>query len=333
MSKLITVSPSPHLSGEFSVQKIMLGVIVAMLPALAISVYYFGIQALIVTLVAVISALACEFLIQKYLLKGATSVTDLSAIVTGMLLAFNVPTGLPIWIVVLGSVVSIGVGKMSFGGLGANPFNPALVGRVFLLISFPVQMTTWPTNRFAQVANPDAITGATPLGVLKEAIKNGESMSSILQKLPDTMDLFLGNMGGSLGEISAFAILIGGVYMIMKKIITWHIPVITLATVFIFAWVLNMVNPELYVTPMFHLLSGGIILGAVFMATDMVTSPMTPLGMAIFAVGIGALTIIIRVWGAYPEGVSFAILIMNAFTPIINRYCKPKRFGEEVKHG
>ncbi len=331
MNKLINVSPSPHSYGKDSVNKVMYGVIIAMLPALAVSVYYFGIGALLLTAVAVASALFFEFGIQKYIMKAAPTVTDGSAIITGMLLAFNLPSNLPIHLIILGSFVAIAVGKMSFGGLGQNPFNPALVGRVFLLISFPVEMTTWPKTMVNRLTFVDAETGATPLAIVKDGFKNNESFSTILERLPDYTDMFLGNLGGSVGEISAIAILIGFAYMLYKKIITWHIPVAMLGSMALLSGILYMVNPEGYADPLFHLITGGAMLGAVFMATDMVTSPMSIKGQIIFAVGIGVLTIVIRVFGAYPEGVSFAILIMNAFVPLLNTYIKPKRFGEIPK--
>jgi len=332
MNKLITVAPSPHVFGEQSVKKIMLGVIIALTPALFCSVYYFGWGAIIVTLVSVISCLITEFLIQKFLLKGNLTITDGTAIVTGLLLAFNLPGNLPVWIIILGAVVSIGVGKMTFGGLGNNPFNPALVGRVFLMISFPVQMTTWPLPLGFKTGYADAVTGATPLGILKEGLRNGDQMSQIMEELPGYKDLFYGHIGGSIGEMAAIALLLGMLYLLVKKIITWHIPISIMLTIVLFTGILWLVNPEKNADPLFHLLSGGILLGAIFMATDYVTSPMTPAGMWIFGIGIGIITVLIRVFGAYPEGVSFAILIMNAFVPLINRYVKPKRFGEKIDY-
>jgi electron transport complex protein RnfD len=219
---------------------------------------------------------------------------------------------------------------MTFGGLGSNPFNPALVGRVFLLISFPVEMTSWPLPMGLKTRYTDAITGATPLSILKDGLRQGEQISEITHELPDVTNLFYGQTGGSLGEIAAIALVIGLVYLLIKKIITWHIPISIILTIVLFTGILWMVNPEQYADPWFHLLSGGIMLGAIFMATDYVTSPMTARGMWVYGIGIGIITVVIRVYGAYPEGISFAILIMNAFVPIINRYMKPKRFGEEV---
>lgn len=331
MNNLLVVSPSPHVHSGESTSRLMYNVVLALIPALAVTLFYFGIGALIVTLVSIISCLVFEFLIQKYLLKVKPSITDGSALVTGLILAFNLPANLPWWIVVIGALVSIGIGKMSFGGLGNNPFNPAILGRVFLLISFPVQMTSWPLPIASRMAYIDAVTGATPLAIVKEGLRAGKPMSQIADQIPSHMELFMGAMGGSLGEIAAFALLIGFGWMLFKKVITWHIPVSIFATILVFTGILWMINPQTNADPIFHLLTGGVMLGAIFMATDYVTSPMHPKGMWVFGIGIGAITVLIRVWGAYPEGISFAILIMNAFVPLINRYIKPSRFGEEVK--
>ncbi|MFP4061133.1 MAG: RnfABCDGE type electron transport complex subunit D [Bacteroidales bacterium] len=332
MNKLV-VSLSPHDQSDYSVSKLMFGVIISMIPALAVSVYIFGIPAILVTLVSVLSCMIFEYLIQRFMLKTETTLSDGSAIVTGVLLAFNVPPNLPLWIVVTGALVSIGIAKMTFGGLGNNPFNPALIGRVFLLISFPVQMTSWPLPKGFETPLTDAVTGATPLGVMKEGLKDGKSVDQLMEQIPSHMELFMGNMGGSLGEIAGFALVIGLIYMLYRKIITWHIPVSLLGSIAVFTGLLWLINPEKNPDPIFHLLTGGVLLGAIYMATDYVTSPMTKKGMLIFGVGIGVITVVIRVWGAYPEGISFAILVMNAFVPLINRYVKPKRFGKEVKHG
>jgi electron transport complex protein RnfD len=302
----------------------MYRVVYAMIPALLWSVFVFGLDALRVTLIAVAACLAFEYLIQKYLMKVTSTITDGSALVTGILLAFNVPAGIPWWIIVIGSLAAIGIGKLSFGGLGSNIFNPALVGRVFLLISFPVQMTSWPVARQSDV---DTVTSATPLGVIKEGLTSGTPVSQLLPELPATSDMLLGNIGGSLGEISALFLILGGLYMLFKKVITWHIPVSVIASVGVIAAIFWLADPQSYVNPVYHLLTGGLMLGAIFMATDMVSSPMTPKGQIIYGLGIGVITISIRLFGAYPEGISFAILIMNAFTPLINTYVKPKRFG------
>lgn len=309
----------------------MYGVIIALIPALLVSLLYFGVGSAIVCASSVIACVLFEWAITKFMLKKEPTLTDGSAIITGLLLGMNLPSNLPVWIIIIGALVAIGVGKMTFGGLGCNPFNPALVGRCFLLVSFPAQMTSWPkVGQLTQYL--DAETGATPLSIMKTAIKTGDS--SVLNSLPDSLHLLLGNNpdggAGSIGEVCALALLIGLAIMLWKKIITWHIPVSILLTVFIFSGLLHIANP-VYADPLSVLLSGGLMLGAIFMATDYVTSPMTAKGQLIYGVAIGVLTIVIRNWGAYPEGMSFAILIMNAFTPLINTYVKPKRFGEVIK--
>ena len=320
-----TIFPSPHVHGGDSIEKNMYGVLIALVPTFIFSIVFFGLGAILVTLTSVAACLVFEYVIQKYLMKQRPTIWDGSAIITGVLLAFNLPSSLPLWIVVIGALVAIGIGKMSFGGLGNNIFNPALVGRVFLLISFPVQMTTWPVpNGFATA---DAVTGATPLALVKEAVKNGQAVGDTLSSVGITTgNLILGNIGGSLGEVAAIGLLLGFAYMLIRKIISWHIPVAIFATVIVFSGILNLADPAQFAGPVFHLFTGGLMLGAIFMATDYVTSPMTHKGMLIYGVGIGLLTVIIRVFGAYPEGMSFAILIMNGFTPLINRYCKPRRF-------
>jgi electron transport complex protein RnfD len=316
MNPILTVSPSPHTKGNETTAGIMQMVILAMVPAMIMSIIFFGFNSLKIMIAAVVSCLLSEFLIQKYLLKVPTTIRDGSAAITGLLLAFNVPAGLPVWLVVMGSLVAIGIAKLSFGGLGQNPFNPALVGRVFLLISFPVQMTTWSAN----ITSADTFTGATPLGLLKEGLKSGKSLAQILadNQIPGYFDMFWGNMSGSIGEISAIAILLGGVYLLWKKVITWHIPVAVLGSILLFEGVLWIIAPGRFMDPIFHLITGGVMLGAFFMATDLTTSPMSSGGI---------ITICIRNFGAYPEGISFAILIMNGFTPMINAKIKPKRFG------
>ncbi len=316
---LLNISGSPHVHSDESTKKIMWRVNLAMMPMLLCAIAYFGLNALLISLISVASCVLFQWLIEKFLLKQPSTISDGSAVVTGLLLAFNVPaTPQMLWIVVIGALVAIGIGKMSFGGLGKNPFNPALVGRVFLLISFPVQMTTWPQVGGLFPMTLDVTTGATPLGVLKE-----EGMAG----MPQAWDLFLGHVGGSLGEVSALAILIGAIYMLCRKIISWHIPVAFIGTAFLFGGILWLVDPTQYLDPLSTILTGGIMLGACFMATDMVTSPMAKSGQLIFGFGCGLLTIVIRNWGAYPEGVSFAILIMNSVTPLLNRWCKPKRFA------
>ncbi len=322
------ISLSPHVHSGDSVQRNMYGVCIALLPALVASLWFFGLGAAIVMLTSVVSCVFFEWAISKFILKRERlSVLDGSAVLTGMLLGFNLPSNLPLWIILIGALVAIGLGKMTFGGLGCNPFNPALVGRVFLLISFPVQMTSWPEIK-QYTAYTDAVTGATPLSIMQTAIATGDA--SVLEQLPSLEEMLLGAMGGSLGEVSALMLLLGTVFMLWKKIITWHIPVSILGTVAVLSTALHVWNPA-YAHPLTVLMSGGLMLGACFMATDYVTSPMSHRGQLVYGVCIGLLTVVIRNWGAYPEGMSFAILTMNAFTPLINTYCKPKRFGEVKK--
>ncbi|MGB5244828.1 MAG: RnfABCDGE type electron transport complex subunit D [Lutimonas sp.] len=327
----IIISASPHVHSDKSVKNMMYDVVIALVPAFLVSLYVFGIAALITTSVAVLSCILFELLIQKYLLKTDVTISDGSALLTGVLLAFNLPAGLPIWMVVTGSLVAIGIAKLSFGGLGFNVFNPALVGRVFLLICFPVQMTLWPTAVENNLTISDAVSGATTLGIIKEGLQYGQTMTEIAMNIPSGSQMFLGITGGSIGEMSAMALLLGGFYLIIRKVITWHIPTIVLVTMALLTGIFWGIDPEHYANPMIHLLSGGAILGAFFMATDLVTSPVTKKGMVIFAAGIGLITVVIRLFGAYPEGVSFAILIMNAFVPLINKYFKPRRFGSKIK--
>ena len=316
-NKVLTVSPSPHVYENTTVRKLMYGVVIALMPALVWSVVTFGMGAIIVTLVSVVSCILFEFLIQKFLLKQRPTVSDGSALITGLLLAFNVPANLPVGIIIIGALVAIGIGKMSFGGLGTNPFNPALVGRVFLLISFPAQMTSWPIPKGFNTSYTDAETGATPLGLLQE--KGEATVSQVLEAAPSYSDLFYGQMGGSLGEMAAFTMIIGLVILLYLRVISWHIPASIILSVGVFTGILHLADPTQFADPLFHILTGGLLLGAVFMATDYVTSPMVPRAMWIYGAGIGILTVIIRVFGSYPEGVSFAILIMNAFVPIFNR--------------
>ncbi len=319
MANKLIVSPSPHVQSTQSTASIMRDVVLALLPALVVSVVVFGASVLFVTALSILSCVLFEYLIQKFVVKGGCTINNWSAVVTGLLLAFNLPASIPWWIVVIGAFVAIGVAKMTFGGLGKNPFNPALVGRVFLLIAYPVQMTSFPV-----VENPalDALSGATPLAAVKFGADAG---------IVPVENLLLGIMPGSLGEVAAFALLAGFVYLLWRKVITWHIPVTVLATMALFAFVVALTKGGdaalLWQFPLFHLLAGGAMLGAIFMATDYATSPMTVKGQVIFAVGIGLITMCIRLWGAYPEGMSFAILIMNAVVPLINKYIKPKRFG------
>lgn len=315
---------SPHVHNNDTVERNMYGVIFALVPALLWSFYAFGLGAVVVTLTSVCACIFFEWAITKFILKQENStITDGSAILTGILLAFNLPSNLPVWIIIIGALVAIGIGKMTFGGLGCNPFNPALVGRVFLLISFPVQMTSWPVQ--GQLgAYLDAETAATPLSLMKAAVKGD---MSALDKLPSVWETFMGADYGCVGEVSALALLLGLAYMLWKKIITWHIPVSILVTIFVFAGVMHLVDPTVYASPVYHLFTGGVMLGAIFMATDYVTSPLTKKGQIVYGIGCGVLTVLFRYYGLFPEGVTYAILIMNACVWAIDRYTAPRRFG------
>lgn len=329
MASKLLVSPSPHIHSGDSVEKNMYGVLIALLPALLVSFYYFGIGAVAVTLTSVVACVAVEYLIVRFLMKSKElTILDGSAALTGLLLALNLPSSLPFWIVIIGAIAAIGIGKMSFGGLGCNIFNPAILGRVLLLISFPAQMTSWPTP--GQVgAYTDAATGATPLGIMKGVIGNAPGAS--LDQLPSITDMLIGSIGGSFGEVSTIALLIGFAFLLIRRIISWHIPVAIFAAVILCSGAMYLINPTVYASPMHHLLTGGVMLGAIFMATDYVTSPMSKGGMLLYGFLIGVITMLIRLFGSYPEGMSFAILIMNAFTPIINLYMKPRLFGSNKK--
>ncbi len=301
----LTISAGPHVRSKESTSNIMFNVIIALLPATLAAVYYFGVQALILIIACSVTAMATEAIFQK--LRGVpVTINDFSALVTGLLLALTLPPELPLWMAILGSIVAIALGKQVFGGLGYNFFNPALVGRAFLLASFPVGMTTWKLV--------DATSSATPL-----AAESGINIS--------TIDLFLGRVGGSLGETSAAAIILGGLYLLYKGYIDWRIPVGYLGSV---ALLTSIVGAK---GPVFHLLAGGLMLGAFFMATDMVTTPVTKKGRFIFGIGCGVLLVIIRVYGGLPEGVLYSILLMNMFVPIIDKYTLPKAFGEVKMNG
>ncbi len=321
-------SAAPHVHSGDSVQKNMLLVIIALLPAFAVSIVAFGWGALITTAISVVTCVLAEWCIAKYMLKQQPSLCDLSAVLTGLLLAMNLPSNLPWWMVILGAVFAIGIGKMVFGGIGQNVFNPALVGRVFLLISFPAAMTTWPVAKGFATRYLDAETAATPLSYMKHAVIENKQfeldsfLDSFLSCVPEHI------MGGSMGEISALALLIGGLFLICMRVISWHIPVSVLGTIAVFTGILSACG--IGSGPLTHLLTGGVMLGAIFMATDYVTSPMTAWGKIIFGVGIGVIVVVIRTWGSYPEGMSFAILIMNGCVPLLNRIA-PKRFGEIAK--
>ena len=327
--KSLIVAPAPHAHSGDSVRRNMLLVILALLPAYIVSVIEFGWGALITAAISVCACVLTEWCISRYLLKEQKqTICDLSAVLTGLLLAFNLPSSIDWWIVLIGAVIAIGVGKMSFGGLGQNPFNPALVGRVFLLISFPAQMTTWPVAKGFDTAYIDAETGATPLYYLKHMLKSGDL--SVMDQLPTLKDALYGAMGGSLGEVCALALILGGIALICCRVITWHIPVSIIATVALFSWIATPAGMDPCTFVGYELLTGGLMLGAFFMATDYVTSPMSAWGKIIFGIGVGFIMMVIRTWGAYPEGMSFAILIMNACVPLLNKI-RPQRFGEPKK--
>ncbi|MCD6452377.1 MAG: RnfABCDGE type electron transport complex subunit D [Acidobacteria bacterium] len=317
-------SASPHILAPEDVPKIMRGVVWALLPAGFASIYFFGFSALSVILISVAATLFFEYIFLR-IFGNKGSIADGSALVTGILLAYNLPPGSPWWLVVVGAFIAVLLGKQVYGGLGYNIFNPALVARVFLLIAWPVQMTTWILPRPPFPKGAEAVTGATPLGVLKTEFFTKGTIGAA--KAIHLSDLFYGKVGGSLGEVSALALLIGGGYLLYRKIISWHIPVAYVGTVFLMTGIFWLVNPDKYINPVFHILAGGLMLGALFMATDMVTSPVTSKGKLIFGVGCGIITVVIRLFGSYPEGVSYSILVMNAFTPLIDRYTKPKTFG------
>lgn len=322
MSQKLTVSLSPHIHSGGSVSRLMWNVVIALIPALAVAIYIFGLPALTVVAISLASCLFSEWAIDRWLLHRKSTLTDGSAVITALLLAFNLPSILPWWMVVIGGIVAIGIGKMSFGGLGSNIWNPALVGRVFLLISFPAAMTTWP----AAVGNPmlhvasgasyHATSGATLLATINSGNINPDPAA--------LLDMAIGHMNGSLGEVGGLAIILGGLYLLITRTITWHIPVSVLASAAFFSWLFGG-------NPILDILAGGLLLGAVFMATDYVTSPMTHSGQIVYGLFIGLITIIIRRFGAYPEGVSFAILLMNSFTPLINRYFRPNVFGAKER--
>jgi Na+-translocating ferredoxin:NAD+ oxidoreductase subunit D len=312
-------TPSPHVHKNVTVNKIMHQVLIALMPAYFVGLYFFGVGALLVTAVSIVTCVVSEYIIKRFLLKQSGDFYDGSAVITGLVFSMNLPSNIPVWLVVIGALFAIGVVKMAFGGLGNNIFNPALSGRVFLLVSFPVYMTSWPKPVPLNLHYLDAETAATPLSMYKFFGIHNQNL----------WELFVGNRGGSIGEISALAIILGASYLLYKRIITWHVPVSIIMTVFIIMAIWHWINPVTCSEPaLFHILSGGLLLGACFMSTDYATTPMTHRGMIIYGIGIGVLTVCIRTWAIYPEGMSFAILTMNGFTPLINRYIKPERFGE-----
>ena len=320
MDKLI-VSPSPHLHTKTSTKSLMRDVVIALLPAVVVSVLFYGWSELLVLGVSVASCVLLEYLITKYLLKTSCTIGDWSAVITGVLLALNLPATTPWWVVFIGAVVAIGIAKMTFGGLGQNLFNPALVGRVFLLISFPTYMTDWTKPQgFITNSIVDAYSGATPLGLAK-------GFGPEATEAMDYLNMLFLNIGGSAGELSAIALLLGFAYLLIRKVIKPYITLSIIATVAVFSGIFWAINPAEYTDPLFNILSGGLLLGAIFMATDYVTSPMSAWGGVVFGVGIGLITMLIRYFGAYPEGVSFAILIMNSVVPLLNKWFHTKKYG------
>lgn len=324
----LLVALPPHERSDVSVSRIMWSVVLALVPTTVVGVWFYGIRAAMVTLVAVGVSVLVEHLVVRYLFRReVTTVGDGSAVVTGMLLAYNVPASIPLWQVAVGAIVAIGIAKMAFGGIGNNPFNPALVGRAFMLISFPVDMTTWPVPGAQGFTawNLDAVTAATPLGLVKEAGAGG--LSSVAAELPSYGALFLGNIGGCIGEASALAVIIGGLYLVWKGFVPILVPLAFLAALAVVTGIAWLVDPTTYVDPLYHLLAGGAMLGAWFMVTDMTSSPMALRGRIVFAASAGVITGLIRLFGGFPEGVSYSILIMNALVPVIDRHIKPRKFG------
>lgn len=326
------LSASPHVRHSETVTKIMIWVVLALVPSLVASYIFFGVRALLLTVVSVITAVVTEWIATK-IMRRPSSISDFSAVVTGILVAFNVPSELPIWMVALGSVFAIGVGKMVFGGLGANFINPALAGRAFLMASYPSVMTVFGPTKYGSLSGIDGLSAATPLAQFKMAMANGTFQALDFQE--GLKELFLGNVGGCIGETSALALLVGGIILIYKRIIGLRIPLFYIGTVFVLSWIFNGTGAHFtsgaIIVPFYQILAGGLFLGAFFMATDMVTTPITPKGKIIFALGCGLLTFVIRKFGGYPEGVSYSILIMNLFVPIIERYTRPRIYGEVKK--
>ncbi len=328
--QLWIASSSPHAHSGDSVRKVMLAVILSLIPAGAAAIWFFGWDAIRLIAVCVITCVLSEALARKWM-KRNIGIDDLSAVVTGLLLAYNLPPAFPSWMAAVGSIVAIVIAKQVFGGIGYNVFNPALIGRIFLLIAFPVQMTTWSSWRIPSPAEGvDAVTTATPLGLLKTTLQMGGTMPFHFDGAT-AWNFFLGARNGCIGEVSILCLLIGGIYLLWRRCIYWQVPVCYIGTVAVFSGILWILDPATNLNPLFHLLTGGLVLGAFFMATDMVTTPVTKWGMAFFGIGCGILTMVIRKWGGYPEGVSFSIVLMNAITPLINRATKPRVFGRGRK--
>ena len=350
----LVLSSSPHIHADEDVQQVMLKVIIALMPAVFAGMLFFGTAAIMVIVYCIVFSVAAEMIWCKLAGKPIDTVKDFSAVLTGLLLAMNLSAGVPWWLCLIGAFLAIWLGKQVFGGLGHNPFNPALVARVALLIALPKYMTTWvPTiymnndvSSYAQKfftpaawnsvlsENLDGVTCATPLGVVsttEKILQNGQGLFENVANPQAYWQYFLGNMGGCLGETSALALLIGGFMLIAFKLIKWQVPVFYIATVAVFTAIINHFFPGVTPPPLFHILTGGLMLGAVFMATDMVTSPMTKKGAVVFGIGCGIITCIIRIWGNYPEGVSFAILFMNSLVPLIDRFATKKPFGYHAR--
>ena len=325
-NKKYIVSPSPHIHADVSTTSVMRDVIIALAPATLVSILAYGWAELLVILVSIASCVLLEWAVTKWLMKRRSTVGDLSAVVTGLLLALNLPSAVPLWIVFIGALVAICVAKLPFGGIGQNVFNPAITGRVFLLVSFPAQMTNWnPTPGFIPV--PDAISGATPLSALKEALKSGSTIPQFMQANGYEMSSFLWDLGASAGELSASALILGFVYLLIRRVVKPWIPLSILGTMTLISLIFQGVDPEIYTGPVFNLLTGGTLLGALFMATDYVTSPMSLWGGVIFGAGIALIDMMIRYFGAYPEGMSFAILLMNCTVPLLNMWFHQKKYG------
>lgn len=324
---MLKISTTPHMQSSVDTRRIMLDVVIALMPAALTAVLFFGVNALIVMATSVAACVFFEYAACKYWFKCANTACDFSAVITGLLLAFNLPSSMPVGMIILGAFMAIVVAKLCYGGLGKNIFNPALIGRVFLFISFPVQMTQWPKPEFLKFLDTDVQTAATTLGIIKH-LDASTSATVVSGKLPSYWDMFIGNIGGCIGEVSALALLLGLAYLLWRRVISWHIPFFYAGTVFVITGLLWLLTGEIRYDPLTHLLSGGLLLGAVFMATDYATSPMTRRGQILFAVMCGILTVIIRLFSAYPEGVSFAILIMNAFVPLIDKYVHNRVFGQ-----
>jgi electron transport complex protein RnfD len=329
MKKFI-VSPAPHIHSDQSTQSLMIDVIIALVPTLAVSIYAFGFSAIRLVLIGVATCVLTEYLIEKFIMHSEITIKDCSAIVTGLLLALNMPPSSPWWLILIGSFMAIAVGKMTYGGIGQNIFNPAIFGRVFLLVSFPVFMTDWSIPQaWLNAGKIDAVTGPTPLSMVREGLAAGQTVPQIFAANNfNQLDKLFINIGGSVGEISAIALVLGFIYLLIRRVIKPTIPLTILMTVFVFTGIFWLIDPLHYTSPIFNIFTGGVLIGAIFMATDYVTSPMTFWGQVIYGVGIGVITVLIRLFGSYPEGVSFAILIMNGIVPLLNKYIKPARYAK-----